>query len=131
MPSPRSDNVCYLRPAHARATRLQTMGAKLVSGAWRTVRLAVFGLGLLLWLAWVPTRMVICALLVLFEPLLRIVLVPLAFLSFLVTLVFGFALDAPNFPRWGMLAFSVGALVLYWLYLGVMSLFMRLPRDSY
>ena len=86
-------------------------------------------IALFLWMgAWQCVRLVICALLVLMEPVLRVVLVPLAFLGFVVTLLFGFAMDAPNFPKWGMLAFSVGALLLYWLYLGVMSLFMRLPR---
>lgn len=78
--------------------------------------------------SWQCVRLVICALLILMEPVLRVVLVPLAFLGFVVTLLFGFAMDAPNFPKWGMLAFSVGALLLYWLYLGAMSLFMRLPR---
>ena len=55
-----------------------------------------------------------------------------ALLGFFVTLVFGFLIGDANFPRWGMLAFSVGALVLYWLYLGLMSLFMSLPsHDSH
>jgi hypothetical protein len=76
-----------------------------------------------LWLA----RMTLCALLVLIEPLLRITLVPLAFLGFLVTLVFGFLMGDPRFPKWGMLAFSVGALWLYWLFLALASLLMRLP----
>ena len=69
---------------------------------------------------WQVIRCAICA-----------VLVPVAFLSFLVTMIFGFLLGDPRFPRWGMLAFSVGALVLYWLYLGLMSLFMTLPSHDY
>lgn len=77
--------------------------------------------------AWEVVRMAICALLVLLEPVLRAILVPLAFLGFLVTLIFGFLIADPRFPRWGMLAFSVGSLMLYWLYLGLMSLFMTLP----
>ena len=72
-------------------------------------------------------RWAVCALLVLGEPIVRAVLVPVAFLSFLVTLIFGFLIGDVRFPRWGMLAFSVGALMLYWLYLGLMSLFMTLP----
>jgi hypothetical protein len=75
-------------------------------------------------------RWVICALLVLGEPIVRAVLVPVAFLSFLVTLIFGFLIGDARFPRWGMLAFSVGALMLYWLYLGLMSLFMTLPSHD-
>lgn len=85
------------------------------------LRVVVFVLGRLLWLG-------LCALLVLLEPVLRAVLVPVAFLSFLVTLVFGFAMGDENFPRWGMLAFSVGTLCLYWLFLALMSLVMRWPR---
>jgi len=51
-------------------------------------------------------------------------------LGFLVTLIFGFLIGDPNFPRWGMLAISVGTLVLYWLYLGLMSLSMSLPSHD-
>ena len=79
---------------------------------------------------WQVIRCAICAVLVLGEPVIRAVLVPVAFLSFLVTMIFGFLLGDPRFPRWGMLAFSVGALVLYWLYLGLMSLFMTLPSHD-
>lgn len=74
-------------------------------------------------------RIACCALLVLVEPVLRATLVPIAYLGFLVTLVFGFLIGDPRFPRWGMLAFSVGMLMLYWLFLGLMSLFMTLPAD--
>ncbi len=75
-------------------------------------------------------RLIVSAVLILAEPVVRAVLVPVALLGFLVTLVFGFLIGDPNFPRWGMLAFSVGALVLYWLYLGLMSLFMSLPSHD-
>ena len=78
---------------------------------------------------WQVVRLTICAVLILTEPLLRATLVPIAFLSFVVTLIFGFLIGDPRFPRWGMLAFSVGTLMLYWLFLGVMSLFMTLPRS--
>lgn len=79
--------------------------------------------------AWQIVRIACCALLVLTEPILRATLVPIAFLGFMVTLIFGFLIGDPRFPRWGMLAFSLGALVLYWLFLGLMSLFMTLPPD--
>jgi hypothetical protein len=77
--------------------------------------------------AWQVVRIAICAVLVLLEPVMRAILVPLAFLGFVVTLIFGFLIADPRFPRWGMLAFSVGSLMLYWLYLGLMSVFMTLP----
>ena len=75
-------------------------------------------------------RITICALLVLGEPVMRALLVPAAFLGFLVTLIFGFLIGDPRFPRWGMLGLSVAALVLYWAYLGLMSLFMSLPSHD-
>jgi hypothetical protein len=81
--------------------------------------------------SWQLVRLPLCALLVLIEPLLRATLVPLAFLGFLVTLVFGFLLGDPRFPKWGMLAGSVAALCLYWLYLGLLSLFMSLPDERH
>jgi hypothetical protein len=87
------------------------------------LRVVAFVLRRLLWLA-------LCALLVLLEPVLRAVLVPVAFLSFLVTLVFGFAMGDENFPRWGMMAFSVGTLCLYWLFLALMTVVMRWPRAN-
>ena len=77
-------------------------------------------------LVWRLARMALCALLVLIEPLLGLILVPLAFLGFIVTVVFGFLIGDPRFPRWGMLGFSVGMLWLYWLFLGLMSLLLRL-----
>jgi len=81
--------------------------------------------------AWQVVRCAICAVLVLGEPVMRAVLVPVAFLSFLVTMIFGFLIGDPRFPRWGMLAFSAGALMLYWTYLGLMSLFVSLPSHGY
>ncbi|RZL85515.1 MAG: hypothetical protein EOP82_32510 [Variovorax sp.] len=84
-------------------------------------------LGTSLFVFWQVVRLTCCALLILMEPLLRATLVPIAFLSFVVTLIFGFLIGDPRFPRWGMLAFSVGTLMLYWLFLGLMSLFMTLP----
>ena len=75
-------------------------------------------------------RIACCALLVLIEPVLRATLVPIAYFGFLVTLVFGFLIGDPRFPRWGMLAFSVGTLMLYWLFLGLMSLFLPVDHDG-
>ena len=79
---------------------------------------------------WQALRLVLCALLVLFEPMLRMTLVPLAFLSFAVTLIFGFLIGDPRFPKWGMLAFSVGALWLYWLFVALLTLIVRGHRGT-
>lgn len=106
-----------LRRTLARAAEA-THGARRASGSALTFVVLA---------AWQVVRVGICALLVLIEPLLSIMLVPLAFLSFVITLIFGFLIEAPNFPRWGMLGFSVGLVLVYWLFLGLMSLFMRLP----
>jgi hypothetical protein len=89
--------------------------------------LVMRGTWMLIWIAWQVIRLPCCAVLILMEPLLRVTLVPIAFLSFCVTLVFGFMIGDPKFPRWGMLAFSVGTLMVYWAYLGLMSFFMTLP----
>jgi hypothetical protein len=84
----------------------------------------------LIWaVVWQLVRLPICAVLAILEPILAVILVPLALLSFCVTILFGFMFDAPNFPKWGMLAFSIAPLLLYWLFLGFMSLFMGLPSD--
>lgn len=92
-------------------------------------------LGHTLWwsllLSWHLVRLAICAALVLLEPAVRAVLVPVAFLGFWVTMIFGFLVGDPHFPRWGMLAFSLGALILYWLYVGLMSLFMSWPPHDH
>jgi hypothetical protein len=72
---------------------------------------------MVLGVAWWLARLALAALLVLMEPLVAIVLLPIAFVGFLVTVVMGFMLDTPGFPKWPMLGMSVGALVLYWLFL--------------
>lgn len=130
-PTDATGKVVYMKRSHARAAKLRALREDLGETSRAIGRRSQPFVGVAFVLAWQAVRMVICALLVLFEPLLRIVLVPIAFLGFLVTLIFGFMIGAPNFPKWGMLAFSVGALLLYWFYLGVMGLFMRLPRDRY
>ena len=112
----------------------QTGRAAKPQGLWFVGRLASWagvGLGWAVFAAWQVLRCAICAILVLGEPVMRAVLVPVAFLSFLVTMIFGFLIGDPRFPRWGMLAFSAGALMLYWTYLGLMSLFVSLPSHGY
>jgi hypothetical protein len=126
--------VVYLRPpANAGgALRRETVRCMVARASEATAgarRASGSALAFLVFAAWQVVRVTICAVLVLIEPLLRITLVPLAFLSFVITLIFGFLIGAPNFPRWGMLAFSVSLVLVYWLFLGLMSLFMRLPHD--
>jgi heme/copper-type cytochrome/quinol oxidase subunit 4 len=129
-----TDKVVYLRPPpRANALARREAVRRMIEGAGTAIRHARRASGsvltFLLLASWQIVRVCICALLVLIEPLLRITLVPLAFLGFVVTLIFGFMMGSPGFPRWGMLAFSVGLILVYWLFLGLMSLFMRLPPD--
>lgn len=90
-----------------------TMAPRRVSGA-------ITGLaGLAGHLTWTVVRLGVGSLLVLFEPILRIVLCTAAFGACFVALLFGFVAQAPGFPAWGMLGLSVAALSAYWAYLAV------------
>lgn len=93
-------------------------------GVQRTIRVTSHCLAVSLWWGLRMSRrlvlFVLLTVLILAEPLVRIVLVPLATLSALMAIVFGFVLHAPHFHAWGMLAFGVGALWLYWLYVLLM-----------
>ena len=62
------------------------------------------------------------------EPVIGFVLAPLAFLAFAITLLFGLIAHASRFPTWGTLAFSLGAVILYWAYAGVMLGVQRMLR---
>ena len=57
------------------------------------------------------------------EPLVRFVLVSLAILGIFVTTLFGFLIDAPGFPKWLMLAMSLGCFLILVGYHGVMTVF--------
>jgi hypothetical protein len=125
-PMPEVHEVVDLRLARARASRQRR--ADKISTFFDTLGRHSKTTVVLTWLvAWPVVRLALCSVLVLMEPLVRIILVPVAFLGFLVTLVFGFVAGDPTFPKWGMLAFSVASLWLYWLFLGLMALLMRLP----
>jgi hypothetical protein len=80
------------------------------------LRVLVGALGLALLLA----RAILVALMLLFEPLLRLVVLPLAFGFFLTALLFGVLLHARHFPTWGMLALSVGLMWVYGVYIAVL-----------
>jgi hypothetical protein len=126
-----ANKVVYLKPELARAARMREIAGRAGQASRRVGRGVRPLFALLFAGAWTSARIVITALLVLAEPFLRFLLCGAAFLGFLVTVLFGFLLEAPHFPKWGMLALSVGALLLYWLYLGLMSLFMRLPPSCH
>jgi len=67
----------------------------------------------LLWLAWQAVRLPIFSLLVIFEPIVRLVFSGLSLLAVLTALLFESSSAASKFPFWGMMAFSAGcALVL-------------------
>lgn len=125
----RPGKVVYLKPQASRRVALRRRTERAADAT------SVIGRGLgsvfrmALHAGWQVIRVAICALLVLLEPFVRMVLVSLAFLAFVLTLIVGFWMGDPRFPKWGMLAFSVGAVMLYWLFLGLMSMFMELPRD--
>ena len=123
-------NVVYLRPADARAAKLRRLAANATDVICAVARMGGSLLALAVVGALQMVRLVLCALLVLIEPLVRVILVSIAFLSFVVTLIFGVLIGDARFPTFGMLAFSVGALWLYWLFVAFMSLFMRLPRGQ-
>ncbi len=57
------------------------------------------------------------------EPLVRFTLMSLAILGIFVTALFGFLIDAPGFPKWLMLAMSLGCFLILVGYHGVMSVF--------
>lgn len=126
-PSDESRKVVYLRPADARAAHRRRVAATVAEYGQAFVAFVRRCVVVAWWIAWPLLKLVLCTVLMLAEPLVRIVLVPIAMLGFLVTLLFGFLIGDADFPKWGMLAFSVGALWLYWLFLGLIRLLMRLP----
>lgn len=117
-----STKVVYLPVARALVRRRRIESAK----EWaRTCACCAFQGTLMAWSsAWLLVRLMLCTLLVLMEPIVRAVLVPIAFLGFAIAVVFGFLAGDPQFPKWGMLVFSMAALWLYWLFLGVLALLM-------
>jgi hypothetical protein len=119
-----NNNVVWLTSRDCRFRR-QALKVRVAECGRAVYRGVAVGLGMGAWLAWGLVRAVIVAVLVLLEPVLRCTLVPVALLSFLVTLVFGVLLRAPHYPVWGMLLFSVAALWAYWLYVALLMVFMR------
>lgn len=71
------------------------------------------------------TRITLLALWVLVEPFLRWALLGVAYLSFAMSVAFGFVLQMPHFSKWGMLLIALIAVMLYWGILALMSALMR------
>jgi len=78
----------------------------------------------LLWVLWHVVRLPILALLLIVEPIVRIVLSWAALLGLLCSFLFEFAGNASTFPFWGMIAFSFGCaltLMVYYMLLSALS----------
>ena len=74
-------------------------------------------------LTWPAARLPVFALLVILEPIVRVVLCGLAMLSALAAFFFEFLTALPEFPFWGMLGFSVGCALALMLYYALVRLF--------
>ena len=117
----RAHGTYYAPPRSWRPLALQVSGQLLHGVGW-VVRLT--------WtIGWALLRLVVIAVLVLVEPFVRLILLGFGYAAFLLSVIGGFLLDLPRLPKWGILGIAVGCVVLYLLFLLVMSLFMRLPRD--
>lgn len=81
--------------------------------------------GCLLRLAWDAVRLPIFSLLMIFEPIVRLVFSWLTLLAVLTAFLFEFSGAAPRFPFWGMIAFSVGCALALTGYYALLSLLSR------
>lgn len=79
----------------------------------------------LLGIAWHSVRLPVFALLVVFEPIFRVVLSTLAILSAFFAFFFEYLTALPRFPFWGMLAFSAGCALSLLFYYFLIRLFSR------
>ena len=79
----------------------------------------------LLGVAWHSIRLPVFALLVVFEPIFRIVLSTLAILSAFFAFFFEYLTALVHFPFWGMLAFSAGCAMSLLFYYFLIRLFSR------
>lgn len=78
-----------------------------------------------LWLAWQALRLPVFALLVIFEPVVRLLLSWLTLLAVLTAFLFEFSGAAPGFPFWGMIAFAVSCALALTGYYALLSLLSR------
>jgi hypothetical protein len=133
MQDPKS-NVIPLRPKGnpgRRRVHWRRVRAWLIRGLEAIGNLVIACALLIVGLALGLARWSLAALLLLMEPFVRLILLAAAFGCFFVTVVFGFIGHAPHFPKWGMLAFSIGCVLLYWIFLCAMMLVMRGPRGRH
>lgn len=74
---------------------------------------------------WQVLRLPVLAVLIVLEPLVSLVLTAFGFLGIVMALILKFSGDAPRFPFWLTVAFSIGALLLLMLYHLLMRIFSR------
>jgi len=79
----------------------------------------------LLRIAWDVVRLPILSLLLIFEPIVRLVLSWLTLLAVLTAFLFKFSGAAPSFPFWGMILFSVGCALVLSAYYALLSMLSR------
>jgi hypothetical protein len=73
-------------------------------------------------LLWHAIRLPCLALLIVLEPLVRVVLAGFALIGTLMAFLLEFATTLPDFPFWGMLAVSLGCVGILALYYGLIRL---------
>ncbi len=78
-----------------------------------------------IWLVWQIIRLPALAVLLVFEPFVSLILSAAGFLGMMSALVLKGSGDLPHFPFWGMMAASVGAVVLLMIYHLLIRLFSR------
>ena len=92
----------------------------LARDGWRVAAAVV---RTLFWLAWQAVRLPIFSLLVVFEPIARLVFSGLSLLAILTAFLFEASSASPRFPFWGMIAFSVGCALALTGYYALLRLF--------
>lgn len=75
-----------------------------------------------LWFAWQIVRLPLLALLLALEPLVSLVLSVFGFLGIPVTIILKCSGDLPHFPFWGMMAFSIGSILVLMAYEALIGL---------
>ena len=78
-----------------------------------------------LWTLWQVVRLPVLAVLLVLEPFVSLILMGFGFLGIVVALILKFSGDAPHFPFWTMIAFSIGAILLQMAYHALIGVFSR------
>ena len=79
----------------------------------------------LLWIIWRLVRLPVLAALVVFEPAASVILSAVGFLGIALALILKFSRDLPEFPFWGMMALSIGAVLVLMIYRALIRIFSR------